>query len=125
MCPGNATTGLKARCGPARWKCDGEADCDGGEDEHDCGDFHCEEGDFQCTSEHNKCIPMRWSCDGEADCKGGEDEHGDICQEPATTRSPINLCTSLEFAVSPLPLACWYCSEPLGSCSFTHTFLLL
>lgn len=99
MCSGNSTTGLKAKCVPKRWKCDGEADCDGGDDESDCGDFQCEEGYFQCTSEHNKCIPRRWKCDGDADCKGGEDEDNSLCHELATPRTSINLCTSLEFAV--------------------------
>lgn len=61
------------------WKCDGDADCEGGEDEPEgeCSDVAvhaCDESYFRCKN--NRCVPGRWRCDHDDDCGDGSDEIG-------------------------------------------------
>lgn len=52
-------------CIPIRWKCDQEQDCDGGEDEHDCGNINfkqqpastCGADEFTCNN--GRCILVK------------------------------------------------------------------
>jgi hypothetical protein len=50
---------------PLSYRCDGEADCAGGEDELDCPEFTCRDGQVH---------PLSYRCDRYAHCVGGEDE---------------------------------------------------
>lgn len=59
-CPRNEFKCKTGRCIPVTWKCDGEIDCTGGEDELDChapGAVTCEPSYFKCNN--SKCIPGR------------------------------------------------------------------
>lgn len=93
---------------PSSFKCDGEPDCSGGEDELGCPAFTCQNGQvisesFRCDAEpdcddmsdENACpagttfrcssgtdIPASYRCDDESDCDDGSDELG--CPEYAT-----------------------------------------
>ena len=59
-------------CISTSWRCDGENDCAGGEDEAGCEDAECGSGQWQCDD--GTCISKSWCRDGEYDCEGGEDE---------------------------------------------------
>uniref|UniRef100_A0A8B9K7X9 Very low-density lipoprotein receptor n=1 Tax=Astyanax mexicanus TaxID=7994 RepID=A0A8B9K7X9_ASTMX len=59
-------------CIPVFWKCDGESDCDNGEDEMNCGNVTCALLEFTCTS--GRCISQNFVCNGEDDCGDGSDE---------------------------------------------------
>ncbi|XP_065832092.1 low-density lipoprotein receptor-like isoform X2 [Oscarella lobularis] len=65
-------------CVSRSFVCDGENDCDKGEDEHYCG-VDCEsKGLFRCVIGH-PCIPGSWKCDGDNDCIDGSDETTALC----------------------------------------------
>ena len=60
------------------WRCDGDADCDNGEDEPaSCSDTDegktCDESYFKCATTH-RCVPGRWRCDYDDDCGDNSDE---------------------------------------------------
>ncbi|VDN44752.1 unnamed protein product [Gongylonema pulchrum] len=57
---------------PLSWKCDGQVDCKGGDDEKDCT-IVCEKDQFMCA-DNSRCIAESWVCDGERDCEDGTDE---------------------------------------------------
>ena len=61
------------RCLPATWYCDGDKDCEGGEDEPE---GECQDKDRTCfgnlfTCDNGNCIPYTYVCDGDNDCVDG------------------------------------------------------
>ncbi|XP_078666203.1 uncharacterized protein LOC144908469 isoform X3 [Branchiostoma floridae x Branchiostoma belcheri] len=76
-------------CLPSNWRCDGDRDCDGGEDEASCEQKTCSSNEFECKRDGG-CISARWRCDNERDCSDGSDE-----EECATLT-----CRSHEFQCS-------------------------
>ncbi|CAH1788845.1 unnamed protein product [Owenia fusiformis] len=68
-------SGDNVTCITARWQCDGDLDCPGGEDEHDCPPATCKPHWHQCDDK-KLCIPYNWKCDGDKDCSDGSDELG-------------------------------------------------
>ena len=108
VCPSGMWECNNNRCIFERWRCDGEADCYGGEDESakECSRSSCPDVRltaqhtshlktvkyFLCccvvvTSQHNmtmcvgstRCIDNSWICDREDDCGDNSDEQG--CSE--------------------------------------------
>ncbi|XP_054760522.2 serine protease nudel-like isoform X1 [Lytechinus pictus] len=69
-------------CIPLSWKCDGDTDCNEGEDEMNCS---CDEG-FLCSS--GVCVDQSYRCDGLPDCDAGEDEMNCTCNSVAEYRCP-------------------------------------
>ena len=53
--------------------CDGQADCDGGDDEEGCLERECPEGDVKC-GDTGACIGHARACNGCFDCPNGDDE---------------------------------------------------
>ncbi|KAL4715818.1 hypothetical protein ACJJTC_006397 [Scirpophaga incertulas] len=90
------------RCIPNSWVCDGESDCQNGEDEKEekCKDSTCAPYMFRCPN--GKCIFKTWVCDGENDCSDIEqsDEknctgsrHTKLIPRPTTEKTEItNVC---------------------------------
>uniref|UniRef100_A0A914XXG2 EGF-like domain-containing protein n=1 Tax=Panagrolaimus superbus TaxID=310955 RepID=A0A914XXG2_9BILA len=70
----NAVFGATRRCVQTIHLCDGQSDCDGGEDEDIklCANRTCSEYEFKCST--GRCIPVSWVCDGASDCANGGDE---------------------------------------------------
>ncbi|XP_068250919.1 prolow-density lipoprotein receptor-related protein 1-like [Palaemon carinicauda] len=60
------------RCIPKSWRCDGDSDCQDGEDEKDCPK-RCNSRELTCKRSGD-CLPKTWQCDGERDCPDGSDE---------------------------------------------------
>lgn len=81
-------------CIPLAFRCDGDADCSGDQDELECGeeeldlDQACLESDdnIRCPRS-GKCIKKSWLCDGDDDC-------GDFSDE---THCDGRNCTETEF----------------------------
>ena len=65
--------GTSGECIPVNWRCDGNQDCTGGEDEKNCLTAACPPEMFMCNSS-NRCITQRWVCDQDQDCDDGSDE---------------------------------------------------
>eukprot|EP00118_Oscarella_pearsei_P023716 m.287138 g.287138 ORF g.287138 m.287138 type:complete len:236 (+) comp40702_c0_seq1:227-934(+) len=80
------------KCVSRSFVCDGDLDCDKGEDEHYC-DVDCDKnGMFRCKIGH-PCIPNQWTCDGANDCVDGSDENVTLCG--TTCNAPEKfLCSS-------------------------------
>jgi hypothetical protein len=79
---GEYTCLASCMCIPNSWRCDGDEDCIGEEDEVECGEDLEEDPDDECNSEDGnvrcaltgKCIRKQWVCDGEDDCGDYSDE---------------------------------------------------
>jgi len=60
LCTSNEYKCADGTCIPKRWKCDKEQDCDGGEDENDCGSLGSEHpltcGSDEFTCNNGRCI---------------------------------------------------------------------
>ncbi|CAG2103255.1 unnamed protein product [Medioppia subpectinata] len=59
------------------WLCDGQNDCEGGEDEDNChfGAKNCSDSQFRCIHSAG-CVPLSAVCNGKDDCGDGTDEWG-------------------------------------------------
>jgi len=66
-------------CIPESWKCDGQVDCEKGEDERHCQSTSCK---VQCVST-GTCLTEDLLCDGNLDCSDGSDEGPQYCQTKA------------------------------------------
>ncbi|MEZ4475563.1 MAG: LDL receptor domain-containing protein [bacterium] len=80
-CDANEFTCADHTCIPARWVCDGDRDCDGGEDERQScppgpPPGWCPDDEVACGD--GECVPEGWTCDGDRDCATGADERN--CQ---------------------------------------------
>ena len=69
-------------CIPKTWMCDGNQDCDQGEDEFDCDETAPCNG-VRCPRQRTagsrtvgapRCIQSDWFCDGDDDCGDNSDE---------------------------------------------------
>ncbi|XP_055326014.1 basement membrane proteoglycan-like [Sitodiplosis mosellana] len=75
-------------CVPKEAGCNGEWNCEQGEDETDCEYYNyyldhykaklCPDDKFRCKSGH--CILKEWACDGKRDCTDGSDEEPEMCK---------------------------------------------
>ena len=70
-------------CLEAEMVCDGDWDCEDGEDEKHCVDLsdpdeHCHGEQWECQDE-KQCIDKAKVCDGENDCTDGSDEMQPEC----------------------------------------------
>ncbi|XP_041475921.1 low-density lipoprotein receptor-like isoform X2 [Lytechinus variegatus] len=73
-CASTGTGNSDSVCVPARWRCDGDADCPDSSDEIGCESLTCAPNQFSCGPGKN-CIPLTWRCDHDVDCQTGADEH--------------------------------------------------
>lgn len=94
------------QCIPYQFYCDGNADCQGGDDEASCINIvsanqnnqtnrpqlnsACGEDKFMCYKT-NQCILAIYMCDGDMDCEMGEDELN--CKSSARQKCPDNQFT--------------------------------
>uniref|UniRef100_A0A493TJH3 EGF-like calcium-binding domain-containing protein n=1 Tax=Anas platyrhynchos platyrhynchos TaxID=8840 RepID=A0A493TJH3_ANAPP len=73
---------VSTQCIPVSWKCDGERDCDSGEDEENCGNVTCSAAESTCSS--GQCISKSFVCNGQGDCSDHSDESLEQCgRQPA------------------------------------------
>ncbi|ENN73360.1 hypothetical protein YQE_10039, partial [Dendroctonus ponderosae] len=65
------------RCIPKSWMCDGEVDCENGQDENPAGGCNtrtaCTDQQFEC-GKGGHCVNRSYYCDGDKDCQDGSDE---------------------------------------------------
>ncbi|KAK6174278.1 hypothetical protein SNE40_017588 [Patella caerulea] len=66
-----------AECMPLSWRCDGDEDCDNGDDEKNCPTAsQCRDNQFSCQVDGEmSCISNAWRCDDDVDCTDGTDEN--------------------------------------------------
>ena len=74
-CPEDYHKCSDGSCITNNWVCDGESDCQGGDDESNC--TSCNGQAFFCGLESGKCLDIADVCDGFADCDEKTDEHDD------------------------------------------------
>ncbi|CAL8127285.1 unnamed protein product [Orchesella dallaii] len=72
-CAQDQFTCSDGNCISTLYICDGIPDCSHNDDEVNCNQTNCAEGNFKCES-NGVCVPGHWVCDGEQDCAEGEDE---------------------------------------------------
>uniref|UniRef100_A0A915A9Z2 EGF-like domain-containing protein n=1 Tax=Parascaris univalens TaxID=6257 RepID=A0A915A9Z2_PARUN len=109
------------KCIPLSWRCDGDEDCPGGDDEQNCKRVSCNpEREFECASDSSglplytsmirynpaRCIPRSWVCDGEADCRDGSDERG--CKNITCEKDQFMCNESKGHAAMCIPMS-WKC----------------
>ena len=99
-CP--SFNGTASRCISNSWKCDGQKDCVGGEDEIGCSKLECPTGTFNCTGE-NVCLTTAWQCDGDVDCSSGDDE-ANCDSQPTFIDIPPRLLFSNRYSIRMLSL---------------------
>ena len=86
------------QCG---YRCNGEIDCQLGEDERDCPQTEInpqpcsvdelKAGALECRNSKGQlaCVPLGWQCDGEIDCgESGEDESLELCGKDHLAQHP-------------------------------------
>jgi hypothetical protein len=78
-CAADQFTCSDQTCIPLSGRCNGVAECAGGEDEASCAAPTCAADQFTCGD--GSCIPATYVCDHRTDCPGGEDEAN--CTTPA------------------------------------------
>lgn len=61
------------KCITYSWRCDGEVDCYGAEDESHC-EYICPYATHHRCSDTGLCVDNHDLCDGHYDCENGEDE---------------------------------------------------
>jgi len=76
-CPRDEFRCDEGLCLPLSWTCDGQEDCQAGDDENkelcegpSCDQFSCDDG---------SCVANSTLCDGTSDCEDGSDEKSDLC----------------------------------------------
>ncbi|XP_034252136.1 vitellogenin receptor [Thrips palmi] len=82
-------------CLPSSARCNGTAECVGGEDEMDCQG--CAGHEFQCHNGH--CIPTAWLCDKYNDCGDNSDEELKECKaslKPSRVFEASKKCTTFQ-----------------------------
>lgn len=74
-------------------RCDGQNDCPGRDDEHDCS--FCFKDEFTCDNQH--CIPEKWVCDKTDDCDDGSDEKN--CNGAKEIINKFNKCDEFKCSI--------------------------
>ena len=75
QCTGEQFKCRTGRCIRARWRCDGDFDCEDGSDESECEskpETECQSGTFRCRD--GFCVPLAQVCNGAPNCPDGSDE---------------------------------------------------
>lgn len=88
---------LNGECIWKAWVCDGDSDCEGGEDESEatCRDHvKCTNGQFRCERS-GQCISFEHLCDGKKDCDDHSDEIG--CTKESSVQSHDSPCATSQF----------------------------
>ena len=76
-------------CVPESAFCNGEADCQDGQDE--LPQCECKASQFQCVKD-GKCVGKHLVCDGQSDCSDASDEKDCSCLKFMNTTNPSMVC---------------------------------